>query len=1201
MRFTAANAPRRSEFSLTMVLFKKQNSTMNLLLNNKLMVCCTGLLLLYAQGCNLPRKGNEQAKEKAKFANNVRTTEFRTPEEERLGFTLPEGFEVTLFASEPDITKPMNMEFDDRGRLWVTQSSEYPLPAAPGDGKDRITILEDTNGDGKADRFTPFNTKLNIPIGILPVTDGAIAFSIPNLTHYKDTNGDDLSDQQQTVLGNFGHKDTHGMVNNLTRGFDGWVYACHGFTNTSNVAGTDGDSIKMVSGNTFRFKTDGSRVEQTTFGRVNPFGYAYDESGYLYSVDCHSKPIYQLIFGAEYPHFGKKAPAIGFAPEMMSYELGSTAIAGLVYYTGLQFPEEYRHSFFNGDVVTCQINRNTVSYKGSTPVSKREADFLRSEDPWFRPVDIKVGPDGALYIADFYNRIIGHYEVSLSHPGRDRISGRIWKITYTGKKPHENLPVKDWSKATLPELVAGLNHPQLNVRMKIADRLVDVWQTKAVEPVRQLMQTATVDPKAYVQGLWILNRLNALPDDVLKTALTNTNPLILIHALRVSMERNKLNAANRKLVNQALANPNPDIQRTAAAVLGKFPETDDQAQLCDLYEKTGVEDSHLRYTTLIAIRNSLRNKSVLSEVTGRNWTNSQRALLAKAMTDVPKPEGAAFVLNELRNDHLPTAQLADYVSYISRYLPASRIDELISIIRKKFSNDNDTQFNLHRTIVGGIAQSGTVVNPQMKEWGVELARRTLSGISETSDTWKIRALDKSGETGQWVLVNDLAMDAMPPVSLLIGQRAPISRLYSAPFELPQSLNLNVYDNDVLNSDSKTGTSKNAVRVRLAGSDKIIAEYRVHQKKAAGKNDLIKPATLDLSAYKGQRGYLEVIDSSRTAAIGFGKLEPAVLELTKSPTELADQRAQAAEMAGKYKVTALEPALQKLLQAKWVDDRVRMASGEALANMPSRENAALLATVFADRSESVALRQKLATSLGQVSSSTIFDPLEKGLSGSTRPLQVTIASVLANSEEGINHLVAALKNEQVGVDVLSEASVSERLTAKARPDQQKLLAEMQASGASEREEREKLIKARLTGFNDAVSSAAAGREVFLLNCSMCHQIKGTGGLVGPQLDGIGNWGQKALTEKILDPNRSISEAFRTYNIVLKNGQTQTGLYRRTEGEVMVFASPDGKEFSVAKADMKEYKASKFTLMPDQFRHTITEKDFYALVTYLLSVK
>lgn len=1175
---------------------------MKMCLNNTLLVCCAGFLLAAVQGCKLPTKDEKRGANRAKFGDNVRTTAFRTPEEERLGFHLPEGFEVTLFAAEPDITKPMNMEFDDRGRLWVTQSSEYPLPADPGNGKDRVTVLEDTDGDGKADRFTPFNSKLNIPIGILPMTDGAIAYSIPNLTYYKDADGDGKADGEKVVLGPFGYRDTHGMVNNLIRGVDGWVYACHGFTNTSAVAGTDGDSVRMVSGNTFRFRPDGSRAEQTTFGRVNPFGYAYDELGYLYSVDCHSKPIYQLIPGGEYPHFGKKAPTIGFAPEMMSYELGSTAIAGLVYYTGLQFPEEYRHSFFTGDVVTCQINRNTITHTGSTPISKREADFLLSDDPWFRPVDIKVGPDGALYVADFYNRIIGHYEVDLKHPGRDRVSGRIWKIKYVGKKPHQNLPVTDWSKASLPELVAGLNHPQLNVRMKIADRLVDAWPQKAVEPVQRLLATPGVDPKTAVQGLWILNRLNALTDAQVQTALTHSDPLIQLHGLRVLMERKALSEATHALVTKALLSPDANLQRTAAAVLGSFPKTADLALLSDLYEKTPLTDSHLRYTVIIAVRNALRNKAVMAEVAGRSWTASQRTLLTQAMTDVPTPEAAAFVLNELRTNRLPPEQLNDYVAFMSRYLPKARLDELISAVQTRFANDYESQFTMHRTILEGMAKSGIADLPQMRTWGVELAKRILSGISEAGESWKIRPLDKNSDVGSWFVASDLATDQFGPTRLLLGQRAPVSQLQSTPFVLPASLQLTVYDNDLYNSDLKTGASANAVRVRLVDSGKIVAEYRMQQKKPATKNDLIARLTLDLGPYNGQRGYLEVVDSSKIGTIGFGSPEPAVLRIdSKGPNELAEQRVQAAELVSKYTITALEPALQKLVQAKWLDARVRTASATALMTLAPDRNQALLTTVFADRTEPVALRQKLVAALGQAPSDPVWQALENGLSGSARPLQVVVASVLATNEQGINHLIAALKEEQVGPDVLAETAVLERLMANATTEQQKQLMALRAAGASEREEREKLIQARLVGLNTAAVTAGTGRNVFMTNCSMCHQIKGSGGLVGPQLDGIGNWGQKALTEKILDPNRSISEAFRTYNIVLKNGQTQTGLYRRAEGEVIVFANLDGKEFSVPKSEMKEYKASKYTLMPDQFRHTIPEKDFYALITYLLSVK
>src|SRR5690606_24370715 len=268
-----------------------------------------------------------------------------------------------------------------------------------------------------------FATDLNIPIGILPVSDGAIAYSIPNIYHFSDKNNDGISENRKVLFGPFGYKDTHGMINNFKRGFDGWIYGDHGYTNTSTIAGTDGDSITMTSGNTYRFREDGSRIEQTTFGRGNPFGYAYDKWRYLYSADCHSRPLYQLIPQGHYPHFGKKPPELGFAPEMMNFNLGSTALAGLVYYTGSQFPEEYQNCFYTGDVVTCRIDRTGIELTGTTPVAMNNEPLLVSKDPWFRPVDIKMGPDGALYVADFYNRIIGHYEVDLQHEGRDRKSG----------------------------------------------------------------------------------------------------------------------------------------------------------------------------------------------------------------------------------------------------------------------------------------------------------------------------------------------------------------------------------------------------------------------------------------------------------------------------------------------------------------------------------------------------------------------------------------------------------------------------------------------------------------------------------------------------------------------------------------------------------------------------------------------------------
>ncbi|HZF65444.1 MAG TPA: hypothetical protein VEZ55_13195, partial [Chitinophagaceae bacterium] len=146
----------------------------------------------------------------ALFREHVRSSDPKTPDEELLSFQLPAGFEVSLYASEPLIGKPINMNFDAKGRLWVTQSFEYPFPAEPGKGSDKITILEDKNGDGKAETFTHFADSLNIPIGILPVAGGAIAYSIPFIYQFFDKDGDGKAESRKELIGPFGFKDTHG-------------------------------------------------------------------------------------------------------------------------------------------------------------------------------------------------------------------------------------------------------------------------------------------------------------------------------------------------------------------------------------------------------------------------------------------------------------------------------------------------------------------------------------------------------------------------------------------------------------------------------------------------------------------------------------------------------------------------------------------------------------------------------------------------------------------------------------------------------------------------------------------------------------------------------------------------------------------------------------------------------------------------------
>ncbi|MFV2070921.1 MAG: PVC-type heme-binding CxxCH protein, partial [Pirellulales bacterium] len=424
------------------------------------------------------------------FAGTIRDTEPLSPGDEREKLRVPPGFEIQLFAAEPEIQKPMNMAFDSTGRLWVTGSNDYPFPAKPGEAHDSIRILEDTDGDGRADKFTTFVEGITIPIGLYPYRDGVIAFSIPNITFFRDTDGDGTCDKRQLLYGPFDcTRDTHGLNNSFRRGFDGWLYACHGFNNHSVVAGRDGHKVDMQSGNTYRLRLDGSRIEQFTWGEVNPFGMTIDAWGDFYNSDCHTKPITLLIHKGSYQSFGKPHDGLGFVPPVMTHSHGSTAIAGVTQYTGRQFPEEYRDNLFVGNVMTSRVNRDVLVYRGSSVKAVERPDFVISDDPWFRPVDMQSGPDGALYIADFYNRVIGHYEVPLDHPGRDRHRGRIWRVVYRGAADSPVNPpavnkdspiVRDLSHVSVDELIAALGHDNLPYRMRATDELSDRIGTAGV-------------------------------------------------------------------------------------------------------------------------------------------------------------------------------------------------------------------------------------------------------------------------------------------------------------------------------------------------------------------------------------------------------------------------------------------------------------------------------------------------------------------------------------------------------------------------------------------------------------------------------------------------------------------------------------------------------------------------------------------------
>ena len=663
-------------------------------------------------------------------AELVARTEARSAEDERAGFHLPPGFEIQLVASDPDIHKPMNIAFDDRGRLWVTETVEYPFPAKDGaTPRDGVKILEDFAPDGLARKITTFASGLNIPIGLLPMPGGnsALVHSIPTIDRFTDTDGDGKADRREVAYSTYGSRDTHGMTNAFTWGLDGWIYACHGFNNESEIQGNDGKPFVLQSGNTYRMKPDGSHAEAFTHGQVNPFGLCFDTLGNLYSADCHSKPVYQLLRGAYYPSFGKPSDGLGFGPEMVQHDHGSTAISGVVSYAADAFPPEYRDTIFIGNVVTNRLNHDTIEWRGSTAKGILQPDFLTSDDPWFRPVDLKLGPDGFLYVADFYNKIIGHYEVPLTHPGRDRERGRIWRIIYRGEdsKVATN-PLPDFTKFGVADLFDTLAGPNFAARITATNALVARGGSEVLDRARRMISDGATPP-AKVHALWIAERMGGLDESLLVAALRGGEPTLRLQARRVVAQRPNPDADLIEIVREGLKDEDAFVRRASADCLGRHPDEANVRPLLDARHAAPAADEAIVHVVRMALRDQFLTAATWPKLDAPGFQEADYRALADVALGAPTAGSAAFLVGFLSRYDLEGTSLKDSVHHAARYGDPETSALLLSFAHSYEPESLSLQGELVKSIHGGLQERGEAFAGPIREWALDVTTKLVEG------------------------------------------------------------------------------------------------------------------------------------------------------------------------------------------------------------------------------------------------------------------------------------------------------------------------------------------------------------------------------------------------------------------------------------------------------------------------------------------
>ena len=1132
----------------------------------------------------------------SRSADIIVSTPPKTPPEERKAFKVPAGFEVQLVASEPDIHKPINLAFDDRGRLWVSDTVEYPFPVPLGSKTpDSVKILEDFGEDGHAQKITTFADNLDIPIGVMPVGDNAaLIYSIPYIWKMTDTSGSGHANRREKFLGTYDHVDTHGMTGSFTEGFDGWIYAVHGYRNTSTITASDGSSVTMNSGNTYRFKRDGSHIEQYTHGQVNPFGLCFDPLGNMFTSDCETMPMALMLRGAYYPSFGKPDDGLGFAPDIVDHFYGSTAIAGLCGYFADTFPAAYRNRMFVGNVMTNKINDAQFVPRGSGVHGNDVPDFLISSDAWFRPTNIKLGPDGALYVADFYNRIIGHYEVDLHHPGRDKQRGRIWRIVYrgddAGAKPAKKF---DLTKATVQEMVDGLADSNFMIRMATMNRLADIVGEPAIAPLKQMIAKTQNDYQK-VHGLWILFRLAAMEPAMLKAAGSDTSPIVREHTMRMLGEKNPWDAVDREMAYAGMGDGDALVRRTAAEAVGRHPAFDNVRRLLDLMQRPDG-DRFINHVVKIALRDQLLQNGIASQLLATKLSQQDERELAESAVGAQSPDAAAVLLHHVTHGTDKPQAVTKYLKVIARYVPADQIEQLATFVQSRFGDDLDLQRSLFEAVQQGLSERGVSPGQAVRAWGTTLASKLFAKASE-ADVWTYQPVPGMPESkNPWGVQIRKSIDGdttSPFLSSLPFGETLTGTARSRPFTAPKLLTFYMAGHN--GQTGRPPTTKNLVRVRDAKTNQILA-FAVPP-----RNDVARKVTLDLSQYEGKQVYFEAVDAMNGKAyswLAVGRFDPPVIEVPISGPQLQ----AAVHIARSLNLTALGPVIEKLLLDNDSDSALRADAARALGAIEPASHIDVLAKTVQDPQAPDSVREATATVLSSLESPKASAAMVEAMRTAPQKLQTALAQSLASGKAGAEALLTAIEQGKASARLLQDDNVRERLKVVRPTDLDdrvtNLIKNLPAADAAV----QKLIDDRAAAFNAASASADRGKLVFEKNCVICHSVAGKGAKIGPPLDGIGIRGVPRLCEDILDPSRNVAADFKQSTFVLSDGNVVAGIPRRQEGQAVIVADSTGKEVSIPKSQITRQVESKLSLMPSNFGEIIPSNEFNDLLSYLLTVR
>ncbi|WP_430905478.1 PVC-type heme-binding CxxCH protein [Maribacter sp. 2-571] len=495
-------------------------------------------------------------------------------EESLKTFTMAEGYHIDLFASEkefPDLANPVQIAFDDKGRAWVAVMPSYPH-YRPGDPRpnDKLLILEDTDGDGKANKQTVFAENLHLPIGFEFAPEGVYVSQGTHLKLYTDTDGDDKADREEIILSGFDDHDTHHAISAFCADPSGAIYMGEGTFLHSNVE-TPYGTVRATNGGFYRFSPQSNRLERNAQISIpNPWGIAFDHWGQDFFLETSTTKMRWMMPSTLNPVYGVSSP---MTEDLIEEAHRVRPTSGLEFVSSQHFPENVQGDILLGNTIGfLGIKQHRVQENGTGYRTEHRQDLLTSTDANFRPVDIEFAPDGSLYLVDWHNVLVGHMQHNARDPLRDHVHGRIYRVTYPSR-PLVTPPKV--AGASIPELLDNLKLPEYRSRYRSRRALRGKDKKTVMQQLREWVATLDKSDSEYehhlLEALWVSWGMNEVDLTVLKEMLSAKDHRARAAAVRVLRYAGHDIAERNTLMKKAANDPHGRVRLEVIAAASWLP------------------------------------------------------------------------------------------------------------------------------------------------------------------------------------------------------------------------------------------------------------------------------------------------------------------------------------------------------------------------------------------------------------------------------------------------------------------------------------------------------------------------------------------------------------------------------------------------------------------------------------------------------